>query len=266
MLNTVVFLVDQIALGLYGLLIALVLWNLRRLWLARSELRATYFELERDLAQYRQMSAVTNVIIMVQLGVGILGVQQVMVPYLEDELTLQQLSQQQRVDGDFSTPTPAPVAEGLDMEPAPPLGGDDAPVIPLTPTLTPTPVGTIVPNAPPASGCDSPQAFLQVPGNGMRVFEPTTVRGTAYTENFAYAKLEIKGPGTFDNFLVLEDLRSPVREVRDFSQFVPSGFEAGVYEFRLMVFDVSNTVRAGCMVNIYISDPPVTPTPTPGPA
>jgi hypothetical protein len=130
-----------------------------------------------------------------------------------------------------------------------------------TPTLTPTPVGTIVPNAPPVIGCGEPGATLQIPANGMRVFEPIRVVGTAFVDDFAFYKFEIAGPATGGNFAPLEDQTQLVGEIGDLGQFVPSFYEPGEYRFRLSVFDITNTMGPSCTVTIYISAPIPSPTP-----
>ena len=98
----------------------------------------------------------------------------------------------------------------------------------------------------------------------MRVFQPIPVVGTVFTDQFAYAKIEINGPSTFGNFQVIEDQSTEVRSRSAFSQFVPAGYQPGEYEFRLMVYDVTNTLKSVCMVHIYISDPLPTITPLGG--
>ena len=135
-------------------------------------------------------------------------------------------------------------------------------IIVLTPTLTPTPVGTIVPNAPPISGCNDDRAFLRVPANGMRVFQPIAIIGTAYTNEFTSAKIELAGPSTNGQFVVVDSINSPVRDISEFSQFQPGPYEPGAYLFRLMVFDLSDQLVASCRVTIYIDEPPFTPVPT----
>lgn len=260
---SVLFLLDQLAIGIYFLLLA---WGLRHVWRylrARRELRATYFELERDLARNAQGSALTNMIVTLQLALMLAGIQNVVVPFLRTELSLQEVVASAPVqdDGDFATATPAPVAGGLDIEPVAPLG-EDSTILLLTPTLTPTPVGTIIPNAPPIEGCGDPRATLQIPANGMRVFAPIPIVGTIYTENFAFAKVEISGPGTNNTYAVIDDRRQEVRLSAPFSQFTPASYPAGLYQLRVMVFDVSGSPVSFCMVNIYITEPPVTPTPT----
>jgi hypothetical protein len=270
MIYTLAGLIDRLAPGLYLLVLAICLWNMWRWLTARSSYRATYFELERDLARLRQVNSVTIVILALMFGLAVNGVQRSVLPFLdrEESLLVSRLERESIVDdGTFMTSTPPAevAAGGFDIVPVPPLGGDDNPVLQLTPTPTPTPVGTIIPNPPDPQGCTDPRATLQIPANGMRVFQPIRVAGTAYADNFASAKIEISGPATNDSYVVVGETLLPVNNPADFSQFAPAPFTEGLYQFRLMVFDISNAPVASCMVNIYISAPPVTPTATPTP-
>jgi hypothetical protein len=99
----------------------------------------------------------------------------------------------------------------------------------------------------------------------MRVFQPTAIEGTAYTDNFSSWKIEINGPGTFNTWSVLDEKFQPVTITGPFHQFAPVGLTSGLYELRLMVFDITFMPVASCMVNIYISEPPATVTPSPTP-
>ena len=258
-MTTLIAFVDQIAIGLYFLIGFGILLYLYRFLAYRSEYRASYFELERDLTRYKQANAITVILVLIEVAIIILGIQRVVVPTLRQDESLRNIQVAQQQDGVFATFTPAPPA-GVAIDPAPPLSEDNFVGPRPTPTLTPTPVGTIRP-APDTQGCDSEQATLQIPANGMRVFQPIPVVGSAFTDNFAYAKIELRGPGTFDNYIVIEDKRQPVREIGEFSQFVPAPYEEGLYQFRLMVFDITDTLQAACMVNIYISEPFPTATP-----
>lgn len=266
-MRSLFFLLDWIAQPFYILLGVVAVWYFYRLLQARSEMGATYFELERDLARRRQINALTFIIVAAEIGILLLGVQVRAVPFLEAERDLDVMLAEEAVaidDIDFQTPTPAPISgSGLNIEVGTPIG-EESDIIVLTPTPTPTPVGTIVPNAPPAIGCEDSRAFLEVPANGQRVLSPIVVRGTAFTENFGQAKLEISGPSTNGQFLVVSNVDSPVPELSDFSQFSPALYEEGIYQFRLMVFDISANLVTYCEVNIYISDPPAAATATPG--
>ena len=57
-------------------------------------------------------------------------------------------------------------------------------------------------------------------------------------------------------YLVIErGVRPPVREEGVLGQFNPSLYETGLYQFRLVVFDITNTLIAACTVNIYLEEP-----------
>lgn len=263
-MTSLVFLIEQGALGLYILLGVGVFLSIRGWLHANQDLRATYFELERDIFRYRRANAFTALILFLEGILVVVGMQLIVAPAIRQETS--------RVAGDsaaavveppFFTPTPAPVAFGqIPIDPGGVnLGGEEIVRVQATPTLTPTPVGTLLPNPAPIAGCDTPNATLQVPANGMLVFEPIRVIGTAFTDNFAFYKLEISGLSTNGVFAVLSQYAQPVSDLADLGQFVPSFYAPGEYKFQLTVFDITNMLRAACMVNITISEPIPTPTP-----
>ena len=261
-MTTLVFLIEQLAVGLYILLAVGIFLTLRRWGRARREFRSTHFELERDLARNERSDALTILLLLIEAVLIVVGLQQVVAPTIRSAAGINVSGVQALSDGEFNTPVPAfdqnaqIDASGVNLTP-----DDPSLRVLATPTLTPTPVGTIVPNAPPAVGCTDPGAILQIPANGMRVFEPIRVVGTAFIDDFAFYKFEIKGPVTGGNFAPLEDHTQMVTELGELGQFVPSFYEPGVYEFRLSVFDITNTLGPSCTVNIYISEPIPSPTP-----
>jgi len=259
-MSRVVFLVEQLAPGLFILLALGLLLTLRRLLRARRSLRATHFELEQELARRARGDAWAALLLLLEISLIILGVLIVVAPAIRDAGSFTPV---RRVsDGQFNTPVPGFSSEaqidasGVNLTP-----DDPALRVLATPTLTPTPVGTIVPNAPPFVGCDEAGAMLQVPANGMRVFEPISVVGTAYMDNFAFYRFEIRGPSTGGSFAPLGDHTQPVLQRSVLGQFVPAFYLPGVYEFRLSVFDIYNAPGPSCSVNIYLSEPLPTPTP-----
>lgn len=265
-MSGIFYLIDRVAIGIYIIIAAMVVWQMRKFLLAQAEYRSTYFELERDLARVQQGGALTSAIIALQFAFVVLGVQQVIVPFLQTEEDLQVQLASMPSDGDFLTATPAPIDdENFDIAPIELPDDEDSGVILLTPTLTPTPVGTIIPNAPPIEGCDSEQALLQVPANGMRVFQPILVIGQAFADNFGRAKVEVSGPSTGNQYIVIDEILAPVRSLQAFSDFNPIDYSAGEYDFRLVVFDSANEITAACKVTIYISPALSTNTPTPLP-
>lgn len=262
--NSLVFFIEQTATGLYilagvGILVMVFRW-LR----ANGELRATYYELERDIARFRRVNAFTGLALLIEIALIVVGMQRVVAPTLRQtndmsvSIVLNDIS-----DGDFRTFTPAPIDSGILIDASGVILGDQNPadLIQPTPTLTPTPVGTIIPNAPPAD-CDDPRVSLMIPANGMLVFEPTSVVGVATVENFAYYRFELRGESTTGSFATLErDYTEAVADIGQLGQFVPAFYAPGLYQFRVAVFDLSNMMQASCTINIYISDPIPTPTP-----
>ncbi|MCU0479882.1 MAG: hypothetical protein MUE54_01565 [Anaerolineae bacterium] len=274
-MSNIVFLIEQIAIGLYILIGVgiLIFWSRWRA--AQFDIRSTRFELERDFARFRRDNALTMMILSIEMALIVLGIQRIVAPTMRSDIELEQLiaiNNQTDVvevvsDGVFATPTrPAPLSN-LPIEPVE-LPRDDEVSVFATPTLTPTPVGTIEPNAPPVYGCNTPNAFLQIPANGMRVFQTIRVAGTAFVDDFSRYKLEISGPTTQNSFWVIDEGTIPVR-VEDtanntLSQFNPDPYTPGTYQFQLTVFDTTNELKASCMVTIYISRPIPTPTPLGG--
>jgi len=261
-MTVIVAFIDQVAVGIYFLIAAGILFALRRYFVWGDEYRSSYFELERDLSRYRQTNAITAVVVLLELALIVAGIQLIVVPELWRDRQIQELVAAARVDdGVFQTPLPPTPSGNLGIDPvALPRAEDFTGRVQPTPVPTPTPVGTLIPADPPI-GCDSPGAQLIIPGNGMRVFQPIPVVGTVFTDQFAFGSIEIMGPSTFGNFQVIEDQNTEVREAAEFSQFVPAAYEPGEYQFRLMVFDVTKTLRASCLVHIYISEPLPTVTP-----
>jgi hypothetical protein len=262
-MTTIVFLIEQWAIGLYAMFAAALLYLLWRYSRAQHALRGTHFELERDLARYERSNIVTAILVVIELALVIAGIQFVVAPTLRTT-TVETIEVADAVsDGVFNTPTPQPLVGEFEIDSSGVQLGDLNPadsILP-TPTQTPTPVGTLVPNSPAPLGCDTPQATLQVPGNGMIVFQTTVIRGTATTENFAFYRFELNGPSTGGSFAPLYEGTVSVTELGDLGQFVPSFYQTGEYRFRLAVFDTTSTLRAACEVTIYISEPIPTPTP-----
>ena len=262
-MTTIIAFIDQLAIGIYFLIAAAILFALHRFLVWGAEYRSSYFELERDLSRYRQMNAVMAIVLLLEFAVIIAGVQLIVVPEIRRDREIQSLVSAARIDdGVFQTPQPATPAGDLGIDPvALPRSDDFAGQVLPTPLPSPTPVGTIIPADPPI-GCDQPEAQLIVPGNGMRVFQPIPVVGTVFADQFAYASVEIMGPSTFGNFQVYERQVTEVREPAEFSQFVPAAYEPGEYQFRVMVYDVTSTLQASCLVHIFISVPLPTATPS----
>lgn len=262
-MSSIAALIEQTAIGLYILLAVGIVIYTRQWMIAGYNIRATSFELERDLAREKRANEFTKVVFLVELILVVFGMQMVVAPTIREDRAMMGVIEDeiaQVEDGVFVTPTrPAPSGNvGIDPSGVE-FGNDDAVQVFATAVLTATPVGTILPSAPDVQGCDTPNATLQIPANGMRVFQPIRVAGTAFIDDFSTYKLEIGR--TDGQFFVLDEKTLPVNELGTLSQFNPAPYEPGTYLFRLMVFDSSVQLRASCRVTIYIDDPIPTPTP-----
>lgn len=262
-MNSLIFLIEQTATGLYIFLAVGIFITLRSLMRARSAYRATYFELERDIARFQRANAWTALVLLVEAALIVFGVQRIVAPTVRSTMTEPQNLSGIISDGDFRTPTPQPFTGGVVIDTSNVQLGqiDPANQILPTPTLTPTPVGTIIPNARPAD-CPDPNVQLQIPANGMIVFEPLAVMGIATGDNFAFYRFEINGPATFGSFATIGiDGTNAVGSLGVLGQFSPSFYEPGEYRFRVSVFDITSSPIGSCTVTIYISEPIPTATP-----
>jgi hypothetical protein len=262
-MRSVVFAVEQLATGLYILTAVGIFFTLRRWMYARGEYRSTYYELERNLARYQRGNAFTTLVLLLEFALIVSGIQLVVAPTIRNTSEISVSVALDVQDGDFRTFTPEPIDQGAQIDSSGIILGEQNPadLIQPTPTITPTPVGTIIPNSPPAD-CPDERVQLQIPANGMVVFEPIAVVGVATVDNFAYYRFELRGESTTGNFATLErDYTEPIPAMGTLGQFVPAFYRPGLYQFRVAVFDLTNAMMVSCTVNIYISEPIPTATP-----
>lgn len=256
MISSLVFTLGQVAIGIYLLIAAVGVIVLWRIWHWHRIYSSSRYDLEKELARFRRANSVTILVFLIQFAMITWGIQNVVLPELRSNRAVQQES----LDGFFVTPVPAPPLNELPFESSisevdlTPFSVQNQIIV--TPVPTPTPVGTILPGAPPPSGCTSPEAMLQIPANGQRISGTIAVMGTAFAEDFNQYVLELKGPGTSGNFVVLSRYINEVRNASQLGQFVPTQFESGSYRFRLIVFDTANEITDACEVTIYIAKDP----------
>jgi hypothetical protein len=179
-MTQLVYLIEQIAPAIYLFCAAGVLFWLGRFFAAQAALRAAEFELERELEEQRRARALTWTIGLVELGLAALAIATVVAPTLRADLLNAGLpiAPESGAEQRFATSTPGGdgnEAEGVFLTvTAQALSGGGA-FLQLTAVASPTPVGTIIAGYPTPIGCNSEQASLEVPANGMRVFDTLTV-------------------------------------------------------------------------------------------
>src|SRR5579859_3289482 len=283
MTTKIVLLVKEASFGLYLICLLGLLLSSRLYLASRRQLRVAEFELERELARRKEASAVTRTFGLIEVLLAIFAISNVVAPSLVAEPLNPSTSPLvvQPTDAPFytSTPggngsllgangTPGGAASGLDSiqnmmltVTAQSLQDPNSQLkILITPTNVPTLVGTINPDAPKAIGCESPEAQLQIPANGQVIFDSVSVIGTAYTANFAQYKFELSGPSTGNSFAPVGGKSSPAPQRGVLGQLSLNSFQPGSYQFRLTVFDSTQTMKASCTVNVTLSVRPPTPT------
>ncbi|GAB4551690.1 MAG: hypothetical protein OHK0023_18890 [Anaerolineae bacterium] len=269
-MTQIVYLIEQIAPGIYLLCAAGVLLGLRRMLLAQGDLRIAEFELERELAERRRANAITWTLGTIEFALAVAAIAFVVAPTVRADLLNAGLPTSGSggnagVPERFETSTPGGDGSAgdaiLQTVTAQALSGG-GPALLLTEVASPTPVGTIIAGYPTPVGCDSPQAQLKIPANGMIVFDTLTAVGLANVPDFAFYKLELAGPSTGGEFAPpLGNFISPVIEEGVLGQIPLYPFAPGDYRFRLAVFDSTGTIRASCTVWVIITSRPATPTP-----
>lgn len=270
-MTQIVYLIENIAPGLYLFCAAGLLFWLFRLLRANRRLALAEFELEREMAEQRRATATTWSLGMVEVALAVFAVAAVIAPTLrQDLLTGGDNSASSANAGPtkpFETSTPGgdgSQAESVFLTVTAQSQAGGGSVLQLTPVASPTPVGTIIPGYPTPVGCNTDQADLTVPAAGMIVFDTLVAVGKADIPNFASYKLELRGPSTGNEYAPIVDRTSPVKEEGALGQFPVSSFQTGDYTFRLAVFDNTGALRASCAVVIYIQPRPPTPTPPGG--
>ena len=82
MLASLVYLLGQVAIGIYLLIAAACALMLWRWWRSQRALRSSRYDLERDLARYRRANALTILILLLELALVVVGIQLVVLPKL----------------------------------------------------------------------------------------------------------------------------------------------------------------------------------------
>lgn len=253
------FFIEDISIGLYIFIAILFLWNIRSLVLSQSDLREAQFGLERELAQRRGGRSVTMLLLSMELVVLVWAISGVSAPAWRDGLPPEFRGENDGIP--FATSVPI-AGEGFIVESR---ATDDFGVFSTAPPPS-TPSGTIV--APGGrEGCIYDTAWISIPDDGMRVFEPITIKGVADIDNFSFYRFEIRKSGGGGNFAPLpQDHVQPIpldeqNKAGDLGQLIPDLYLDGEYRFRLVVFDTNSNPIASCEITIYISPPVPTETP-----
>jgi hypothetical protein len=214
---------------IYGILIVLAFWQMRKFAHAWNELRGTVFGMEREAAQARLNQTATILVLIIIMAVAEFTLVSIVIP---------------------SIPAASPLATStLDLLAtptttlAPALGeGEEG-----GPTATPA-------ELPAAEGCTPGQINLTGPVNGDQVSGMVTLYGTANIPNFGFYTYEIARPGE-SIWLPVQVGRQPV--VNDvLGIWDTTALEAGDYMLRLVVTDNIGTALTPCAIQVRVIPTP----------
>ena len=216
----------------YALLIFLlsalgVLFGIRRMVRARTEMRGAAYGLEREIAQRHTSQAVSTLVL-----VGFLALAEfVLVVFLAPNIPA--LSQ-------LATPTMNPLFTPtstflLTFMESPGPG---------TPASTPTVVAT---------GCIPGQIDITSPKAGDQIQGSITLKGTANIPNFGFYKYEFSPLGS-DAWAAILANRKPVQD-GDLGNWDTSAIATGDYQLRLVVTDNQGNEIPACIIPLRIKAP-----------
>ncbi len=283
MLNSLVFLIENIAPFIYILGGFIIFLGLRRLLLTQRDLSIAEFALERELALRKRAGTITRMLFSIEVMLAAYAIANVIAPTIRADILGVPVTRSNEPDvavlatippakvtlvNTQGTPIPRnDVGASFETLTAMPRGVS-GPVLAINSTSLPTPPGTIIPGVAAPVGCEATGngaiAMIDIPRNGQVLYESVTVTGIANAPTFGRYKFEISGPSTGGNFAPFGgDKTQPVKELNILGQLSLLPFNTGEYQFKLAVFDSSDQLRASCTITVYLRKHPPTPSPVP---
>lgn len=201
---------------LYVVAGALALAYLRRIYVARRELRKTIFGLEREALSRRQNQ---SMVMLVFLGLTV-GLVFAAVNYALPQVRRSQLVQAVSTLEVAVTPSPTPlILYGVDL-----------------------------------SGCTNLHATIKSPTPGQTVQGNVEIRGSADIADFAFWKYELGNPQAADVWVTLKASNARVTD-GVLGPWDSTTVPPGVYQLRLTVTDSKGNSPKPCVVPIQVLSP-----------
>jgi hypothetical protein len=218
----------------YGILLLLALWQIRKFILAWEEVRGAAFGLERESAQVRLNGAAIMLVLILATGMIEFIVVSFIVPSVPGALPLMTPT----VDL-LATPTitlsPALIASGAG----------------ITATLSsPSPVLT-----PQGEGCIPGQLTLTSPKDGEEIKGLVILTGTVDIPNFGFYKYEVARPGE-TIWLTIQAGREVKRE-QTLGEWDTRTLAQGDYRLRLVATDNLGEQLGACTIGVRVVAPEV---------
>jgi hypothetical protein len=215
---------------IYIVLGSLVVWQLRKFYLAWEELRAAAFGLEKESAQLRLNRSAALLVVFLFLGIAEFGLVSFIIPSMPGVNPIPTTT----VDL-LATPTTTLPVEPESVEPS-------TTIIPLqgTPGFQ--------------SGCVENEVSITYPENDTTISGVVEVEGSANIDDFGFYKFEISAAET-NNWLTIQAGDTPKNS--QILGFWDTGqLETGNYYLRLVVVDNEGIQLDPCTVYLYVDSNP----------
>jgi hypothetical protein len=233
----------------YGVLGLILLFYLRRAFLARRDGARSIFKLEQEQARtrYSRSAIISAVVLLFMVAVFVVSNPLQSSPNLPLEPTPTETTGPLVASTLTPTPPPAtitPTATATRERPTPQT----------RPTLTPAvdATATLVIGPPPA--CPNSNVRITSPGVNQVVQGNVPIRGTANLANFQYYKIEVaSGPNPKDHeWTVVGQLHQSPVVGGVLETFNSGAYPVGVYTLRLVVVDQTGNYPQPCQVTVTV--------------
>lgn len=243
-----------------------ILVNIGRLWLSQRQLRRSMFNVEREHGQRMRVSGLLGILLFGGMFGLVTYINAEVAPTLPPEL----LRQPTPIPNVFSTPfsSPTPLSQNDDAVVRPRVTPNLAATATLpgfeiaTPDGTPVPTNTRPPAVPatgevfiPEGGGCTPGANISFPRQNMTVFNTVVFSGSATDNSFGAFELEMRGPGTGNEWVNVLGGRSFVPVSNDVLGSVDlSVLQNGSYNVRLTIVDAAGGLTSRCTITIVVNN------------
>lgn len=233
---------------IYGVLGLLLLFYLRRAFVARRENARSIFKLEQEQARGRYgRSVIALAIILLVMG-GVFALSNYFLPTLNrpPEPTPTATSGPLVAPTLTATPPPATITPTTTATMV-------RPTRPVRPSDTPDAVATETPVVRPPA-CPNPSARITSPGVNQIVRDNVPVLGTASIPNLQYYKVEV-GPGQNPRdheWTVVGQLHESSVPSGRLETFNSGAYAPGTYTLRLVVVDTTGNYPDPCKVTVVV--------------
>jgi hypothetical protein len=217
---------------IYGFLLLLAVWQIRKFILAWNEVRGAAFGLERESAQARLNGAAIMLVLILATGMVEFIIVSFVIPSVPGALPLM-------------TPT-------VDLLATPTITLSPAlltPGVAITATLS-TPLPGLTPQG---EGCIPGQIMLTSPKDGEEISGGVILTGTVDIPNFGFYKYEVARPGE-TIWLTIQAGREVKRE-QTLGEWDTRSLAQGDYMLRLVATDNQGEPLATCMIRVRVVAP-----------